>query len=66
MNKNFGVVPMSVFILLVVVLLVWAVSGGRPMFRNSSSDLKTSVQNVGDDVKAAGRDVASSIRRTVE
>ncbi len=60
-SKSWGYAPTGVLTLLLVIFLVWAIAGGRPLFRSSGT-----VQEVGQDIKAAGRDVADSIRRTVE
>jgi len=50
-KKTVGVV--AVFL---VVVLVWVVTGGRPLFRRT----------VGEDIRSTGRDVADSIRRVVQ
>lgn len=65
-SKSWGYAPSGVFTLLLFVFLIWAIAGGRPLFRNSGQDIKVTVQDAGQDLKAAGRDVADSIRRTVE
>ena len=65
-SRSWGYAPTGVLILLLLVFLIWAIAGGRPLFRSSGQDIKTTVQDAGEDLKAAGRDVADSIRRTVE
>ncbi len=65
-SKSWGYVPIGVLTLLLVIFLVWAIAEGRPLFRSSERDIKTTVQDAGQDLKSAGRDVADSIRRTVE
>ena len=54
-SKAWGYTPPGILTLLLVVFLVWAVAGNRPLFRTA-----------GQDLKAAGRDVAESIRHTVQ
>lgn len=65
-SKSWGYAPTGVLTILLVIFLVWAIAGGRPLFRSSDRDIETTVQDVGQDLKAAGRDVGDSIRRTVE
>lgn len=62
-NRSWGYKPTGILTLLLVVFLIWAIAGGRPLFRR---DLKTAVQDAGQDLKSAGRDVADSIRHTVQ
>jgi len=54
-SKPWGYRPMSVLTVLLVIFLIWAIAGGRPLFRSS----------VGHDLKNAGRDAADSINRAV-
>jgi len=65
-SRSWGYAPTGVLTLLLIVFLVWAIAGERPLFRSSGRDLKTTVQDAGQDIKAAGRDVADSIRDTVQ
>ncbi len=65
-SKPWGYRPMAVLTLLLIVFLVWAFSGGRPLFRSTGQDVKTAVQDVGQDLKSAGRNAAESIRHTVQ
>jgi hypothetical protein len=55
-SRSWGYAPTGVLSLLLVVFLIWAIVGERPLFRSS----------VAQDLKAAGRDVAASIRDTVQ
>ena len=59
-SKSWGYAPMSVFSILLVVFLIWAIAGGRPLFRSGT------LHDAGQDLKSAGRDVSDSIRRTVQ
>ena len=54
-SRSWGYAPTGVLTLLLVVFLIWAIAGGRPLFRSS-----------GQDLKSAGRDVADSIRHAVQ
>ena len=65
-SQSWGYAPGGVFTLVLVIFLIWALAGGRPLFRRTGSDIKATVQDAGQDLKSAGRDVASSIRRTVQ
>ncbi len=65
-SQSWGYAPGGVFTLVLVIFLIWALAGGRPLFRSTGSDIKATVQDAGQDLKSAGRDVASSIRRTVQ
>ena len=65
-SRSWGYTPTGILTLLLVVFLIWAIAGGRPLFRSSGRDVKTTVQDAGQDLKSAGRDVADSIRHTVQ
>ncbi|MBF0485060.1 MAG: DUF3309 domain-containing protein [Candidatus Omnitrophica bacterium] len=66
-SKPWGYAPTGVLTVLLIIFLVWAIGGNRPLFRNSTGqDLKTTVQDAGQDLKSTGRDVADSIRRNVQ
>ncbi len=56
----------AVFVLLLVVFLIWALADGRPFFRNTGHDIRTTVHDAGQDLKTTGRDAAASIRDTVQ
>ncbi len=58
-SKPWGYAPTGILTLLLLIFIVWAVAGGRPLFRSSMDD-------AGHDLKAAGRDVADSIRHAVQ
>ena len=51
-SKSWGYRPMGVLTVLLIVFLIWAIAGERPLFRSS----------VGQDLRSAGRDAADSIR----
>jgi hypothetical protein len=55
-SKSWGYKPMGVLTVLLVIFLIWAIAGGRPLFRRTS----------GEDIRAVGRDVADSIRRAFQ
>jgi hypothetical protein len=54
-SRSWGYAPMGVLSLLLVIFLVWAIAGGRPLFRRS----------VGEDIRAAGQDVGDAVKRAV-
>ena len=54
-SKSWGYRPTGVLTVLLVVFLIWAIAGGRPLFRHS----------LGNDIRSAGQDVGDSVRRTV-
>ena len=55
-SKSWGYGPTGILTVLLVVFLVWAIAGGRPLFRRS----------LGDDIRSAGHDVGDSVRRAVQ
>ena len=51
-SKSWGYRPTGVLTVLLVVFVVWAVAGGRPLFRNSMGhDIRSASQDVGDSVR---------------
>ena len=54
-SKSWGYRPTGVLTVVLVVFLIWAIAGGRPLFRHS----------LGSDIRSAGQDVGDSVRRTV-
>lgn len=65
-SKSWGYGPTGVLTLLLVVFLFWALLGERPLFRSSGHEIKDTIQEAGQDLKAAGRDVADSVRDVVK
>lgn len=65
-SKSWGYAPPGVLTILLVAFLVWAIAGGRPLFRSSGQDVKATLQDAGQDLKAAGRDVADSVRHAAQ
>ena len=63
-SKSWGYAPTGVLTVLLVIFLIWALAGGRPLFR-SSGNIENAVQEAGQDIKAAGRDVADSVKDAV-
>jgi len=64
-SKSWGYAPSGVFTVLLIVFFIWALSADRPLFSRSGDNIESAVQEAGSDIKAAGRDVADSIRDTV-
>ena len=65
-SRSWGYGPTGVLSLVLIVFLIWAVAGQRPLFRSSGRDIESTIEDTGHDIKAAGRDVADSIKRTVQ
>ena len=65
-SKSWGYGPMGILTVLLIIFVAWAIVEQRPLFRNSGPSLSDSVEDAGHDLKAAGRDVADSIRDTVQ
>jgi hypothetical protein len=53
-------------IVLVIVIAVLLLIGNRPVVNNGPSNVRSTARDVGQELKATGRDVAETIRRTVE
>jgi hypothetical protein len=54
-SNSWGYRPTGVLTVLLVVFLVWAIAGGRPLFRKS----------IGQDIRTTGHDMVDSVRRDV-
>lgn len=54
-SRSWGYAPTGILTVLLIVFLAWAIVGERPLFRG----------NLGRDIKAAGQDVADSVKRAV-
>jgi len=65
-SRSWGYAPTGVFGLLLIVFLIWAIGTDRPLFRSSERSLEETVQDAGQDIKSAGRDVADSVRDAVK
>jgi hypothetical protein len=50
-NQSWGNAPISIFTLLLVIFLIWALSGDRHFFSRTGHDLKTAVHDAGQDLK---------------
>jgi hypothetical protein len=61
-SKEWGYRPTGIFTVLLVVFLIWAIAGGRPLFGNSvGHDMRVA----GHDMVSAGHDAANSVRNAV-
>ena len=65
-SGSWGYGPTGGLSLILVILLVWILVEGRPLFRSTGEDLKATVQDTGHDLQAAGRDAAANIRGAVQ
>ena len=54
-SKSWGYRPTGVLTVLLVIFLIWAIAGERPLFRRT----------VGQDIRAAGHDMADAVKRAV-
>ena len=54
-SRSWGYAPTGALTVLLVIFLVWAIAGGRPLFRST----------VGQDIRSAGHDMADSVNRAV-
>ena len=55
-SNSWGYRPTGVLTVLLVVFLIWAIAGGRPLFRHS----------LGHDIRAVGQDLGDSVRHDVQ
>ena len=55
-SKSWGYKPTGILTVLLVVFLIWAIAGGRPLFRRS----------VGQDIKSAAHDMSDSVRHDLQ
>ena len=58
--------------LVLVIIVVWMMLEGRPLFRgtgfdthNTAADVNAAVQDIGHDLQSAGRSAADTIRNAV-
>jgi hypothetical protein len=63
-NNSWGYAPATIAAVLLVIIVIWALNGNRLTLSGPSS--RSTVEEAGEDLKAAGRDVSSAIRRTVD
>jgi hypothetical protein len=54
-SRSWGYRPTGVLTVLLVVFLIWAIVGNRPLFRST----------VGQDIRSAGEDMGDAIKRAV-
>lgn len=55
-SRSWGYRPTGLLTVLLVVFLVWAIAGGRPLFRHS----------IGQDLRNTGHDISDSVRHDVQ
>ncbi len=61
-SRSWGYAPMGTLTLVLIVLLIWAMLGGRIPGGSAQESIRTDMQEAGKNLKAAGRNVADSIR----
>ena len=54
-SKSWGYRPTGVLTVLLVLFLIWAIAGNRPLFRSS----------LGNDIRSAGHNAVDSVRDAV-
>lgn len=54
-SQSWGYAPTGILSLLLIVFLIWAIVGNRPLFRSAGQDLKAAGRNVADSVRDAVR-----------
>ena len=54
-SREWGYRPTGILTVLLVVFLIWAIAGNRPLFRRAA-----------DDIRSAGHDVVNSVRDAVQ
>lgn len=59
-SKSWGYAPSGVLSILLIIFLVWAIAGNRPLFRSET------LSDAGHDLKSAGQDIGDSVRRTIQ
>jgi hypothetical protein len=57
---------MGILTLILIIFFIWIFAGGRQPFRSTGRDIRTTVQDAGHDLKSTGRDMADSIRHSVQ
>ena len=65
-SSSWGYRPTSALVLALVVLLIWILVEGRPLFRSTTEGFRATLQDTSHDLQSAGRDTADSIRRAVQ
>lgn len=58
--SSWGYAPSGVLTLVVVIFLIWAIAGERPLFR--AHPVRYHATKTSEDLKAAGRDIANDIQ----
>jgi hypothetical protein len=68
--NSWGYGPSGILTAILIIFLIWAIIGERPLFRssahNTTEDIKAAGNDLGHDLKAAGRNVADSVRNTFQ
>lgn len=65
-SRTWGYAPVGLLTVLLVVFIVWAVAGERPLFRSAGNDVQDVVQEGADSLKDLTRDAGDAVRRTVD
>lgn len=54
-SKSWGYRPTGVLTVLLVIFLIWAIAGGRPLFKRTAHDINSAGHDMVDSVKRAVR-----------
>lgn len=72
-SSSWGYAPSGGLVVVLIIILIIAMSQGKPLLgntssnlRSASSDAKDTMEDVGRDLQSAGRGVADSIRNAVQ
>ena len=65
-SSAWGYRPSSIFIVVLLILLILILAENRPFFKSTRQDINPTAQNVGDDLKTAGRNTADAIRKVLQ
>ncbi len=65
-SRSWGYAPTGLLAAVLIALLVWMMLGGRMPGSSTGENIKADVREAGSNLKAAGRDMADSIRDTVK
>jgi hypothetical protein len=65
-SSSWGYGPTGGLAAILIVILICVLVQGRPLFRSTGEDLKSTAQDAGHDLQSTGRDAAASIRHAVQ
>ena len=54
-SKSWGYRPTGILTVLLVIFLIWAIAGNRPLFGRAGNDIRSAGHDIADSVKRATR-----------